>query len=88
MDRPAGLGFDDVDPALRCPCYYVVAERGEYSDTGGLFCVLRRLFCGRGGIHVFGVRSERGRGEDALDGFGFGDVYQNGLVFEEGGDEE
>lgn len=91
MDGGAGLGLDDVDPAFGGAGYDVVAERGEDGDAGGVFCVLRCLFGEHGWVDLFGFggwRAKRCGGENAFYRFGGGDIHEDGLVFEEGCDEE
>lgn len=91
MNGGTGLGLDDVDPAFGGAGYDVVAERSEDGYAGGVFCVLRCLFGEHGWVDFFGFggwRAKRRGGEDAFYRFGRGDVDEDGLVFEEGCDEE
>lgn len=89
MDGSARFCFDDVDPALGCSADDVVSEGREDCYAGGVFCVLGCLFGCDCWVDLFAVcLSEGGGGEDAFYGCFSGDVDEDGLVFEEGGDEE
>lgn len=91
MNCCAGLGFDYIYPAFGRSGYDVVAEGCEDCYTCRVLCVLRRLFCGYCWVDFFTVcwlGSEGGAGKDALYWFWGGDVDQDRLVFEEGGNKE
>lgn len=63
-------------------------EDGYTCRVLGILCCLFGSYDRVDFFTVWGLRSERGGGDDSFDWFGAGDVNQYWLIFEEGGDEE
>lgn len=87
MDGRAGLRLDDVDPAFRSSSYDVVAKCREDSHAGRVLRILGSLFSSCSWVDVFGCAEGCG-GENSFNGRWTGDIYKDGLVLEERGDEE
>ena len=83
MQRFAGCGVDEVEPAAVCACDDDGAHVGEGGHGGEHFCIGRKLLLSEGG--TLGRGPERGGGENVFNRYvGVGHVHEMGLVFEEG----